>query len=421
MYLLENSVRNYAWGSRTTISHALGREPSGLPEAELWIGAHPSAPSRTADGALDQLIASDPEHYLGSLSRKAFGDRLPFLAKLLAADTALSLQVHPTLAQAQAGFAAENAAGIAQDAPNRNYKDDNHKPEMFLALTNFQALCGFRPARHSAALFRTLAETSVALSGSRTSPLLSRVAGLLEAPESDEPVALRAAFEALIGGGSEVAVAVTQAVDAASALERVLLDSEESAGSVAQTLRELAAMYPADPGVLISLMLNRVSLRPGECLALPAGNVHAYLCGFGVEVMAASDNVLRGGLTPKHIDIPELLDTVDFRSLPVPRVTPERISVGQELYRPGFAEFQVQQITAAAGAGPVSLLQHGPLLVLVLEGDIRLNTPQGDLVLGSGQSAIVPAAEAPTILHLPNGGEQDVLAFAITTALAEDR
>ncbi|WP_018134925.1 mannose-6-phosphate isomerase, class I [Acaricomes phytoseiuli] len=416
MHLLDNQIRNYAWGSTTAIAEALGKAPSGRPEAELWIGAHPDAPSATATGPLDQVIAEDPEHYLGAASRTAFGARLPFLTKLLAADAPLSLQVHPTLEQARAGFAAENSAGVPREAPHRNYKDDNHKPEMILALTDFEALCGFRPAPESAQLFQALAAAAQGQDGDGARLLRFCADTLTEA--TDESAALHSIVESLISGGDAVADAVEQAVESSSAIES--LDSLQPQGNpsaTAATLRDLAQEYPADPGALISLLLNRVSLDPGECLALPAGNMHAYLSGLGVEVMASSDNVLRGGLTPKHIDIPELLRTVDFRSLPVPRVTAELSELGQEIYRPGFAEFQLQRISSGPGAQPVPLAQRGPLLVLVLQGAARLDTPRGDLQLNRGQSAFVAAAEAPAMLHPVEQSPEGYLAFAVTTDL----
>lgn len=405
MYKLTNVLRPYPWGSQTAIAQLLGREPSGGPEAELWLGAHPDAPSvaHTADGPvpLDALITAEPQRTLGSESRARFGDRLPFLMKLLAADKALSLQVHPSLAQARAGFAAENAAGVPRAAANRSYRDDNHKPEMIYALTRFGALCGFRAAAESAAVFAELA-ASVA---PQPDPLLSDIAAILRGP--DESKALQAAFQRLISGAADVVTAlalVQQHLGAQAALTDPTL----------RTVSQLCTEFPGDPGALISLLLNVVELEPGECIALPAGNVHAYLHGLGVEVMASSDNVLRGGLTGKHLDVPELLRTIDFRALPVPHVEGVATGLGQQLFDPGFGEFGLQRISIEAGAGPVPLAQHGALLILLVSGSALLDSPRGDLQLHRGESAFVPDVEAPTILHSATG----CLAFAVTTGAA---
>jgi mannose-6-phosphate isomerase len=422
MYLLTNTLRDYAWGSTTALADLLGHEPSGRHEAELWIGAHPDAPSRPADGregeTLGTLIASDPVAALGEESVEAFGPRLPYLLKVLAAASPLSLQVHPKLEAAKAGFAAEEAAGVDRSAPHRNYKDDNHKPEMILALTPFEALSGFRDPGESAALFERL---TALLAGSAAAEVTEQVAELLRGP--DTAGALKAAFARLINGGSDVRAAVDAAAAAASA-------GPAAENPALATVAELAAAYPSDPGVLISLMLNRVSLAPGEAMYLPAGNVHAYLEGLGIEVMASSDNVLRGGLTPKHVDIPELLRTVVFEATGVPLLRAQESELGQELFCPPFGEFQLQRIEMApvgrgeSGDGaseggllrqPVPIAQAGAVVVLVLKGSLTLDTPKGDLVLARGGSAFIPDAEAPALAHV---GPDGVLAFAVTTGLA---
>lgn len=413
MHLLSNTVRDYAWGSTTAIAELLGREPSGRPEAELWIGAHPDAPSTPLDDpdgpTLASLIAADPVAMLGAPSVEAFGPRLPFLLKVLAADSPLSLQVHPRLDQAKAGFAAEEAAGVARTAPHRNYKDDNHKPEMVFALTPFEALTGFRAAAESAALFERL---TALLAGSEAAEVTEQVAELLRTPNETE--ALSAAFARLINGRPDVRACV----DAAAAA--IAAGGAARSDAALATVADLAAAYPSDPGVLISVMLNRVSLAPGEALYLPAGNVHAYLRGLGIEVMAASDNVLRGGLTPKHVDIPELLRTVVFEAPGVPRLAAQESALGQELYRPPFAEFQLQRIEVPSGADgaalpePVPVAQTGAAVVLVVRGSLTLDTPKGDLALAHGNSAFIPDSESPALAH---AGSDGVLAFAVTTGL----
>jgi mannose-6-phosphate isomerase len=428
VYELENVLRPYAWGSTTAIARLLGRPASGGPEAELWIGAHPDSPSvalssaggRTAgahaagadgDGrhALDDLIAGDPEHYLGRESVAGFGPRLPFLLKVLAAESPLSLQVHPTLEQAREGFAREEAAGVDRSAAERNYKDDNHKPEMIFALTPFEALCGFRPAAESRAVFELLA-ADFELAGLELPPLLPLLLEDLARP--DEHAALRAAFERLIAGGEDVSEA-TAAIVAALASGAPMAPHQAELSTVVN----LNGQYPGDPGVLISLLLNRISLAPGEAVYLPAGNVHAYLNGLGIEVMASSDNVLRGGLTPKFVDVPELLRTIAFEAVGVPMLQAETTLLGQEVFRPPFQEFQLQRVELEPGAEPVPLVQAGAAVLLVVSGSVLLDSPKGDLQLGRGASAFLPAAEAPVNVHAVSGATETALAFAVTTAL----
>jgi mannose-6-phosphate isomerase len=425
MYALTNVLRPYAWGSTTAIASLLGRKPSGAPEAELWLGAHPDSPSVASllDGGstpLDALIAADPEGTLGPASRAAFGDRLPFLAKILAAGNPLSLQVHPTLEQARAAFAAEEAAGVPHDAPHRNYKDDNHKPEMILALTDFEALCGFRPAAGSRRIFEHLAwcfDQAVSELPAALRDVLALLAGDsgpatgrdLPGPAAGVESALRGAFHRLISGGSDVPTAIAAVL--------TLLRSGAPMGDYTpelSTVVSLAEAYPGDPGVLISLLLNRVSLAPGQAIYLPAGNIHAYLRGLGVEVMASSDNVLRGGLTPKHIDVPELMKTVDFQALPVPRIDAQTTELGQQIWAPPFREFQLQRVELKPGGSPVPLAQNGPLLVILISGAAVLDSPRGDLRLERGGSAFVPARENPVILHPVSGAPETAVGFAVT-------
>ena len=418
MYELENVLRPYAWGSTTAISGLLGRPASGGPEAELWVGAHPDSPSTALTGpdsdddgrvALDALITGDPEHYLGADSVAEFGPRLPFLLKVLAAERPLSLQVHPTLEQARAGFARENAAGIDRGAATRNYRDDHHKPEMIFALTPFEALCGFRPAAASRAVFQHLA-ACFELAGLDLPPLVPLLLEDLAHP--DEAAALRAAFERLIGGGEGVAAATEAVVS-------VLVSGAPLAAHAAEltTVLDLNREYPGDPGVLISLLLNRISLSPGEAVYLPAGNVHAYLRGLGIEVMASSDNVLRGGLTPKFVDAPELLKTVAFESAGVPAIDAETTMLDQELFRPPFREFQLQRVELHPGAEPVPLAMAGAAVILVVSGSVYLDSPKGDLRLGRGGSAFVPASEAPVNVHPVAGATGPAVAFAVTTGM----
>ncbi|MFK0007226.1 mannose-6-phosphate isomerase, class I [Paenarthrobacter sp. NPDC090520] len=415
MYQIENVLRPYVWGSTTAIAELLGRPASGGPEAELWIGAHPDSPSTAVHPngvrqALDELIASDPGHFLGEESVAEFGPRLPFLTKLLAAEQPLSLQVHPSLEQAREGWARENAAGLAAGSAERNYKDDNHKPEMIYALTPFRALCGFRPAAQSRSIFEHLA--TVMDSAAMDVPAI--ITGVIEdLCRAEESAALKAAFTRLIEGGREVSEAVVE-------VESVLRSGapREPHEEALTAMLGINEAFPGDPGVLISLLLNHLTLEPGDAVYLPAGNVHAYIHGLGVEVMATSDNVLRGGLTPKHVDVPELLKTVRFEALGVPHVVAEGTEFGQELYRPPFKEFQLQRIELGPTAEPVPLAQTGPAVVVVVSGSVVLDSPKSDLRLERGAAAFIPEVENPVNVHPVQGATETSVAFAVTTGLS---
>jgi mannose-6-phosphate isomerase len=293
---ISNTPRDYAWGSTTAIPELLGTAPTGRPQAELWLGAHPGSPS--------QLVGAG-----GTLADVVPGG-LPFLLKVLAAASPLSLQAHPTAEQAAAGFAAESAAGIPIDSPDRNYKDASAKPELIYALSDpFRALCGFRAVAETRNLLLPVSGDA------RIAPLLDRLV---------DDASLRPVFEWLITRGPGVDDLIAAVVEASA------VDDDPSW----DTVRRLADVYPGDPGIAISLLMHTAVLRSGEALYLPAGYIHAYLQGVGVELMSASDNVLRGGLTPKHIDVPELLKVLDFRARPVPYLEPVRPQPGVEVFRP---------------------------------------------------------------------------------------
>lgn len=435
MYQLDNPLRPYEWGSTTAIAELLGRTPSGGPEAELWIGAHPDSPSTVlghgdSGRPLDALIDSDPDRALGALTREAFGDRLPFLLKVLAAAAPLSLQVHPSPEQAREGFKRENAAGVPQDAPNRNYRDAFSKPELIFALTDFDALCGFRAPSEAAQVFTALAGLVEKQKGWAPVILQSVIADL---GIPDETAALREAFTRLLTGGAETRAAVEAVVEA---LEEDSLNASEDnlLKASAATVLQLNGHHEGDPGVLVALLLNRVTLQPGQALYLPAGNVHAYLEGLGIEVMASSDNVLRGGLTTKHVDTGELLKTVEFAPLALPLLDPESTPLGQELYCPPFDEFQLQRLELPvsfgddAASADIPLAQNGPTVILVVSGTVVLDSPKGDLILHRGQSAFIPANESPVMARLASDttdtsdddGGGTAVAFAATVGAAGD-
>jgi mannose-6-phosphate isomerase len=379
---LANPVRPYAWGSPTAIPQLLGVEPTGEPQAELWMGAHPGAPSRIDRGngpvALSEVIAADPEGELGRVTAERFGGRLPFLLKILAADAPLSLQVHPDPVQAEAGFADEEMRGVPIDAPHRNYKDPSHKPELICALTPFDGLCGFRPETEAAELLASLEVDS----------LDSYVDILHGHPDTG---ALREVLTAILTADRTVmARAVTQAAAAADRLAAVEGPHRDSYAAYAS----LARHHPGDPGVIAAMLLNHVRLEPGEALFLDAGVPHAYLGGLGIEVLANSDNVLRCGLTSKHVDVPELLRIVRFEPATPNVLRPEAVG-GKETYEPPVDEFRLSRYTPTAGAAPVRIGSGVPQILLCTAGAALLSAAGGfgELRLERGESVFVPAGE----------------------------
>ncbi|MFS8096477.1 mannose-6-phosphate isomerase, class I [Lentzea alba] len=392
MDLLHNAVRPYAWGSRTAIAELLGKEvPAPHPEAELWMGAHPGDPSRVtgADGverSLLELLSQDPDGQLGTRVSERWGSRLPFLLKVLAAEEALSLQAHPSAEQAAQGFALEEAAGVPRDAAVRNYKDPAAKPELICALTEFHALAGFREPSRTVALLRTL-----------DAPALSPYTEMLVAqPDSS---GLRALFTMLITlPQTSLSVLLPQVLDAC-----VLHVKEHGEFDLeCRTILELGESYPGDAGVLAALLLNRIVLQPGEAIHLPAGNLHAYLRGTGIEILANSDNVLRCGLTPKHVDVPELLRVLDFTCGDMPVSTGEEVSPGVRVYRTPAPEFELSRLDLV---NETRINHDGPQILICTAGAALLTNARGEeLRLVRGQSVWLPASD-PAVLVRPDGVE----------------
>ncbi len=375
---LEGTVQHYAWGSTTAVARLLGREPSGHPEAELWLGAHPSAPSclLTADGAvpLDAAIAQDPKRMLGERVRNLFGDRLPYLLKVLAAEQPLSIQAHPSADQAAAGHAAENAAGVPADAPHRCYRDAHHKPEVIYAAEPFEALAGLRPADEVLQVLSGVDSTSLgplreALAGS--SGARDAVRMLMSLPQQD----------------------VSRLVDDVARACRARVSAGSHSWEHSNAVR-LAEAYPGDRGVLLALLMHHVSLKPGEALFMRPGMLHCHLRGVGVEIMAASDNVIRGGLTPKHVDVEELLRIAELEPCQVPFVPAQRPSSSVEVFAPGVPEFALTRVQVQSGR-PVTLPDNGPRIVLCLDGDTQLRVDGQTLPLGRGGSVFVPDSDGP--------------------------
>jgi mannose-6-phosphate isomerase len=367
---LANTVRPYAWGSPTAIPRLLGVEPTGEPQAEMWMGAHPGAPSRTARGTLVDVIDADPERELGPEAVAKFGPHLPFLLKILAAGAPLSLQVHPNLEQAKEGYADEERRGIPVDAPHRNYKDANHKPELICALTEFDGLCGFRDPVQAADLLDGLGVAS-----------LKPYVDLLHAHPQD--AALREVLTAILTADpEEMAHTVAEATAACTRL-----------GGAYAPYADIAHHYPGDPGVIAAMLLNHVRLQPGEALFLGAGIPHAYLNGLGVEIMANSDNVLRCGLTPKHVDVPELLRVVRFEASDPGVLRPEASPDGEEVYETPIDEFRLSRYVLPEGGTTHDLTLVSPQILLCTAGSVRVDEHE----LKPGQSVFVPAGEKAEI------------------------
>jgi mannose-6-phosphate isomerase len=367
---LDNAIRPYAWGSPTSIPHLLGVEPTGEPQAEMWMGAHPGAPSRTARGTLVDVIDADPKGELGAETVAKFGPQLPFLLKILAAGAPLSLQVHPDLEQARDGYADEERRGIPLDAPDRNYKDANHKPELICALTEFDGLCGFRDPVQAAGLLAGLGVDS-----------LKPYVDLLHAHPAD--AALREVLTAILTADPrEMARTVAEATAACTRL-----------GGDHAPYADLAHHYPGDPGVIAAMLLNHVRLQPGEALFLGAGIPHAYLSGLGVEIMANSDNVLRCGLTPKHVDVPELLRIVRFEASEPGVLRPEASADGEEVYETPIDEFRLSRYVLSEGGAARDLTRDTPQILLCTAGSVTA----GEHRLGPGRSVFVPADEKAEI------------------------
>lgn len=390
---LEGALRPYPWGSHTLIAQLRGEpSPSPQPQAELWFGAHPAAPATVNGQGLDEAIAADPAAALGKRVTEAHGDQLPFLVKLLAAAAPLSIQAHPSLEQAQEGFARENAEGIALNSPNRNYKDPNHKPELIVALTEFRALAGFRPVPDTAAFFAELGSAE-----------LDRYATLLP---TDGEGDLRALFTTLISLPHQPRVELIESVQRAAVELAQKRTAPEWMVEAAEVYLELNQAYPGDVGVLAALLLNVLTLAPGEAAFLRAGQLHAYLSGLGVEVMANSDNVLRGGLTTKHVDVPELVKVLDFDTLENPRAEAVASNGGVEFQLP-VDSFAVRVHSLADGE-TLAIDEDGPAIVLCTSGEVR---GTDGFVLSQGNGAWASASEGEVEL-IAEGAAQVFVATA---------
>ncbi|MEZ5411734.1 MAG: mannose-6-phosphate isomerase, class I [Acidimicrobiales bacterium] len=403
---LVGAVQRYAWGDPAFIPRLQGRPVTGEPEAELWFGAHPVAPSRLerSGAMLDALVAADPDGVLGPGAARRFG-RFPFLVKVLAAAEPLSIQAHPSLAQARAGHRREEAAGIPWDSPRRTYRDDNHKPELLAALTPFEAKCGFRP------LTATRRLIDLVVSAGPTPALVELRSRLDGSPTGtpDLPAAAgdRATVAAVVGWllGLAPEAAGPLATDVVAACEKLLAGAvpaeAEPFEAELRWTRRLDHHHPGDAGVVVALLLNHVVLAPGEAVYLDAGNLHAYLRGAGVEIMANSDNVVRGGLTAKHVDAPGLLSILDTEPAPAPVQVPSGARYDYQVAAP---EFSLTRLSGSGGAEAVDA-PAGPEIVLVTEGRAVVTADGAPPIeLGPGQAALVTPADGPYRIEVREPG-----------------
>ena len=441
LIFIENTPRAYAWGSTDALPNMLGTAPTGEPQAELWLGTHPGSPAHVAKATpvqhtLIDLVESDPDRY------GVNGGPLPFLLKVLAIGAPLSLQVHPDRDQAAAGFAAEEAAGVPRDAPERNYSDPTHKPELLVALSEVTALSGFRDLSTAREDLLLLAAAARELGHTTGAAGLEYAACRLVGRDGG---ALRREFLTWVFSGDQRiadALACLPAVLHATATdagetppangfwERALEDGIADPDRLA-ALRALVTAHPSDAGVLVSLLLHLVRLAPGEAIFLGAGQLHAYLGGVAVEVMASSDNVLRAGLTRKHVDIAELCRIVDTSELSDPRFPAERVGQGLLAWRPGVPEFQLgrarlREADADAGSGyadseaatSIDLPARAPVVLVVTAGKVRIERPDASPAevasARRGQSLYVSAGEP---IRLTGHGE--VFLASVGTELDE--
>jgi mannose-6-phosphate isomerase len=396
LFRLKNQIKHYDWGSPDDIPRLLGIQGGGRPWAELWMGVHPGGPSETEFRGkpltLGELIGQDREAFLGKAAAERFG-ALPFLFKFLAAAKPLSIQAHPDREQARQGFERENREGIALDAPHRNYKDPNHKPEILCALSPFSALCGFREPREiRRGLDHFLAGAPPSLQRGM-SPLLEALS-----ESGDEAGTLRAFFAALFDlppgvredlGGYIKKTGKTGPPDGTGA---------EKAGTFMAAFAEL---YPGDPAIIAPLYLNMLELAPGEAIYLEAGVLHAYIKGFGVELMANSDNVLRGGLSPKHIDVPELMRVLNFSPCRPRTLKPAEPAPPWYTYAVPCGEFSLSVMNSGGAEQPFP--EKGPAILAVTQGKARFSLAGKETLLLPGESVFIPARNPGETLRYSGG------------------
>jgi mannose-6-phosphate isomerase len=384
--LLHNTIQEYAWGSKKVIPMLLNKHvPSQNPEAELWMGAHPRSPSQIIDNgnplSLITYIDSAPEEILGPYVAKKFSRKLPFLFKVLSAEKPLSIQAHPDLIQARQGFMRENEKGIPIDAPQRVYRDNNHKPEIICALTPFWALNGFRQ----------IDEIINELYKSGCPHLLTRLDIFSHNPGTP---GLREFFHSIM----------TMKEDERRKTIDALLSFAENHTGDNPSYKWIIALnkeYPNDIGIISVLLLNLVRLKPQEAMFLPPRQFHSYLNGVGIELMANSDNVLRGGLTQKHIDIPELLSIIDFKESPVSILRPHINANHEKIYSTPAEEFILSSISLTSGQTYKSSEKRSIEIMICIEGDAFIQEHGGNetLDIKRGTSVVIPACVQQYIIR----------------------
>ncbi len=373
---LENPVQQYVWGSGTMIQSIMGLDSlKGTPVAELWMGAHPKAPSMVKVNSnkrlpLNKVIEMEPSAILGKDVAERFGGKLPFLFKLLAAQRPLSVQVHPSLDQAREGFERENLLHIPVDSPKRNYRDKNHKPEILCALSPFEALKGFRRFEEIISLMKQVIPYHIADQFRR---FCSDPAGQLKDFYSF--------IMTMEGKQQEEAVE-----DLVSKAEKHI-----NRDPAFRWITRLNDEYPGDIGVISPVLLNLVRLKPGQAIYIPAGELHSYLTGFGIELMANSDNVLRGGLTSKHVDVKELLRVVRFRPTRVVVMEPEPVNTEESCYVTPAREFLLSVISLGKGDRYKSPQNRSVEILICTEGKLVIRDNVITYPMHRGQTFMVPA------------------------------
>jgi mannose-6-phosphate isomerase len=373
---LTNKPMDYAWGSTDLIPDYFGVTRTGKPIAEIWFGTHDGSPTQVQDMdvSLQDLRVA-----------RGMPDRLPFLLKILAAEAPLSIQAHPNPAQAKAGFAAENIAGIALTDSKRNYKDDRAKPEMIVALTEtFEALVGFSDSR---LILERFAEISEASSSDRLNTLLSKWSKQLVEAE----------------GLREVCLETLTSSELDEQLISDLVDAAEQCPSLVDLITHLSTHHGFDRGIVTALLMNYVVLSKGEAAFVPAGMPHAYLSGLGVEIMLASDNVLRGGLTPKHIDVEELAKVLVFEETETKTVQVKKLAVGLEEFDIPTPEFHFYRATLSPSNLLVDLNLPGDAIILCTSGAIAVSSSKGEREVINPAEAAFISGDARTFSLAGNG------------------
>lgn len=361
MRKISPALQAYDWGSHSFIQDFLGIQQDGA-LAEAWYGAHPKAPSQVGEHNLLELIKQDPEYWLGKAQLS-----MPYLLKILAAKRALSIQVHPNKLQAESGFAEENLKGMALDDPKRNFRDDNHKPELMMALTEFYALCGFRKYTEIIDIFNSLG----------LDLLFFSFADFAALPNAES--------------FTKLYLETLQHPDPSSVIDHLLklyINGEYS--NEIRWIKKLNTIYPGDPAIISPLLMNLVLLMPYEAIYLDAGIIHAYLEGSGIEIMASGDNVLRAGLTSKHIDIPKLCEIMTFEPFMPEIQEADLLSNALYGYHTAAKDFKLYYIIADAHVQNLDI--KGIKIVLCSDGEITLVSDNSSLTLISGESAVIPAA-----------------------------